>query len=111
MDDPGPLGAGPDDASTGLAAFARLGAARATSGDSRLVSQVKAGENRDATLTHDHVVRALQPRALSAAVTTWRVRLKRPSEPGTHSQVVAFVQDLASGDVLQTLALPLEGCR
>lgn len=79
--------------------------------DSRLVSEVKAGENRGVTLTHDHVVRAMLTRPLSAAATTWKLSLKKPTEAGTHPKVVAFVQDLATGDVLQTLALSLGDCR
>ena len=78
--------------------------------DSRLTSAVKAGENRGVTLTHDHVVRMLETRALGATSTTVDVPLKKPLEAGTHPMVVAFVQDVASGDVLQTLAVPLQGC-
>jgi hypothetical protein len=78
--------------------------------DSRLVSEVKAGENRGVKLTHDHVVRALETRPLSAMTASFNVRLPRPTEAGAHPTLVAFVQDVASGDILQTLAVPLEGC-
>jgi hypothetical protein len=79
--------------------------------DSGLTSDVKAGENRGAKLTHDHVVRALATRPLTAAAGSFSVRLPRPVEAGEHPTLVAFVQDVASGDILQTLAVPLEGCR
>ena len=74
---------------------------------SGLVSDVEAGENRGVQLHHDHVVRALygpypvddqgQARAT--------VRIAPPAERGRSAAVVAFVQDRASGDVLQTLTL------
>ena len=79
--------------------------------DSRLTSDVKAGENRGATLTHDHVVRTLHTRALAATAASFSVRLPRPTEAGTHPTLVAFVQDAASGEVLQALAVPLDGCQ
>jgi len=79
--------------------------------DSRITSDVKAGENRGVKLAHDHVVRAFESRPLTAAAGSFVVRLPRPAEAGSHPTLVAFVQDVASGDVLQTLALPLEGCR
>ena len=78
--------------------------------DSRLVSEVKAGENRGVKLTHDHVVRAFQTRPLTAATASFSVRLPRPAEAGAHPMLVAFVQDVASGDILQALALPLDSC-
>jgi len=79
--------------------------------DSRLASGVKSGENRGIRLTHDHVVRAFESRPLKSTSATVDVRLRRPSEAGEHPAVVAFVQDVASGDVLQTVALPLNDCR
>lgn len=79
--------------------------------DSRLTSDVKSGENRGVRLTHDHVVRALQVRPLTAATATFDVRLQRPAEAGEHPMVVAFVQDVAGGDVLQSVALRLTDCR
>ncbi|MEO9135071.1 MAG: DUF1223 domain-containing protein [Casimicrobiaceae bacterium] len=81
--------------------------------DSGLVSEVKAGENRGVRLAHDHVVRALRlagtatsdGHARAAAVT-----LPKPVEAGRHPMLVAFVQRASTGDVLQTLAMPLDGC-
>ena len=80
--------------------------------DSGLVSDVKAGENRGARLSHDHVVRAFATGAnreadgrLSASAT-----FARPRENGTQPTVVAFVQRPATGEVLQAVALPLTDC-
>ena len=79
--------------------------------DSRLASDVKSGENRGVRLTHDHVVRAFESRPLTSTNATVDVRLRRPSEAGEHPADVVFVQDVASGDVLQSVALPLNDCR
>jgi len=79
--------------------------------ENKLVSEVKAGENRGRTLPHDYV--ALQwtgPLDFQAAKLIERRRL--PLLPGAvpaHSGVVAFVQNKASGEVLQALMLP--ACR
>ena len=79
--------------------------------DSALVSDVRAGENRGERLVHDHVVRAFVTRPLEAARASVSLRIARPAEGGERPTLVAFVQDAASGDVLQTLPLPLQGCR
>ena len=80
--------------------------------DSGLVSDVKAGENRGVRLAHDNVVRAL--RVVGAPDRLGHVQasfsMSRPAEAGTHPMLVAFVQRSSTGDVLQTLALPLAGC-
>ena len=76
--------------------------------DSGLVSDVKAGENRGVRLTHDHVVRALaaaRPGAREASAM-----FARPAEAGAAPTLVAFVQDTATNDVLQAVALPLAAC-
>ena len=77
--------------------------------DSGLVSDVRAGENAGARLTHDHVVRAF--RAGSAVDASGAggadVVLPWPSEAGHDAAIVAFVQNAQTGDVLQALALPL----
>lgn len=78
--------------------------------DSRLVSAVKSGENRGVTLTHDHVVRSFESRPLPASGEV-KLQVRRPDEAGVLPMLVAFVQDVARGDVLQTLALPLDNCR
>jgi hypothetical protein len=76
--------------------------------DSGLVSEVKAGENKGARLTHDHVVRALKSASLAGA--PFSTRFTVPSEPGVSPTLVAFVQNAATGDVLQAVALPLSNC-
>ena len=80
--------------------------------DSGLVSDIKAGENRGRRLAHDHVVRAL--RNAGGADAGGRIdatlTLPRPAERGTHPTLVAFVERPSNGDVLQTLAIPLDGC-
>ena len=77
--------------------------------DSRLVSDVKSGENRGVRLEHDHVVRTLAgPFALDAqGRLDTRVRLARPAESGRGATLVAVVQDARNGEVLQTLSLPV----
>ncbi|MEP7329649.1 MAG: DUF1223 domain-containing protein [Betaproteobacteria bacterium] len=79
--------------------------------DSRLVSEVKAGENRGVRLTHDHVVRTLAgPFALDAQGHLDRIiAIARPAEAGSGATLVAVVQDAKNGDVLQTLSLPVCG--
>lgn len=77
-----------------------------------LSTQVAAGENMGRQLRHDAVVRALleptrlvpeEPAKLERSLT-----LERDWNPG-HLTVVAFVQDRATGEVLQALAPPV--CR
>ena len=75
--------------------------------ESGLVSNVEAGENRGAQLRHDHVVRALfGPFPIGdggeAGATA---SIVPPAERGRDPALVAFVQDRASGEVLQTLTL------
>jgi hypothetical protein len=77
-----------------------------------LVSEVKAGENAGKRLVHDHVVRALREVAVDdAGNATGTVALPLATEAGTGATVVAFVQNVDTGVVLQALSLPLEsGC-
>ena len=76
--------------------------------ENRLASRVTAGENRGEHLQHDHVVRVLEgPRPVNpdGRVT---VRHRFAVAGGWKAEnlgVVVFVQDRASGEVLQTLAL------
>ena len=80
--------------------------------DSRLHSDVRAGENRGVRLTHDHVVRSLQSFGPVGRDGTLAVRadIERPCESGVAPAIVAFVQRTSNGDVLQSLELPLFGC-
>ena len=81
--------------------------------DNGLASDVKAGENAGVRLTHDHVVRLFRagPAVDANGEIRWDVSLPVPSEVGSATTVVAFVQNAAAGDVLQALALPLtEAC-
>lgn len=73
--------------------------------ESGLVSDVKAGENRGVQLHHDHVVRALHgPYAADGdGHARATIRIEPPKERGNNAAIVAFVQDRANGDVLQTL--------
>jgi hypothetical protein len=76
---------------------------------SRLSSDVTAGENAGKRLTHDHVVRQWRvgPAALDAAgETRQQFVFAIPADAGPIS-IVAFAEDSASGEVLQALALPL----
>jgi len=80
--------------------------------DSGLHSDVGAGENRGLRLEHDHVVRSLEATDTldGKGVIHARLVLDRPSEAGTMPTIVAFVQRVSNGDVLQALALPLAAC-
>jgi hypothetical protein len=108
-----------DDA-VSIVASARIDDARLREGaavgiafvDSGLSSDVKAGENRGARLSHDHVVRAFATGAVREADgrITARATFTRPREAGTQPTIVAFVQRPATGEVLQAVALPLTDC-
>jgi hypothetical protein len=75
--------------------------------ESGLDTQVKAGENRGATLHNDHVTRDWSgPLALGKQ----SVSLGTAAPSGGQRAVVAFVQDVVSGDVLQAVRLPLASC-
>jgi hypothetical protein len=70
-----------------------------------LVTQVKAGENRGATLPHDHVVRELfGPMPLKAGAASLRQSLRlTPEQERKGVAVVAFVQNTRTGEVLQAV--------
>ena len=73
---------------------------------SGLESDVKAGENAGKRLLHDHVVRAWRS-GLAVGPTgelRQRINLPLPSERGP-LEIIAFVENDASGDVLQALTL------
>jgi hypothetical protein len=76
--------------------------------ENKLVSEVRAGENDGRTLKHDYVV--LQwagPFELKGPRLAERQRLPLlPKAVPANSGVVAFVQNRASGEVLQALMLP-----
>ena len=96
-------------ADAGARADAQLFVAYADSG---LHSDVAAGENRGKRLTHDHVVRALQSAGNPSAEGRMhgRFEFRKPPEAGMAPTLVAFVQRRTTGDVLQTVAVPLAGC-
>ena len=74
-----------------------------------LASDVKAGENKGKRLVHDHVVRDLRGDIAigPAGDGSGTVVLPLPAEAGKAPTIVAFVQNTETGEVLQTLALPL----
>jgi hypothetical protein len=68
---------------------------------------VARGENRGETLHNDHVVRDwLGPLRLG----TSRQQIALPADGPRRFELVAFVQDRRSGDVLQAISLPLNSC-
>jgi len=80
--------------------------------ESRLQSQIQAGENRGKLLHHDFVVRKLiGPLPLAAEGTTrWHAVLGlAPHWKRADVALAAFVQDERDGDILQALSAPL--CR
>ena len=79
---------------------------------SRIVSAVKAGENRGATLKHDYVVREWfgpLPLGADGKARLEKIIVPPKGAPTNDLGVVAFVQDAGSGEVLQ--ALSLEACK
>jgi hypothetical protein len=74
---------------------------------SKLSSDVKAGENAGKRLTHDHVVRQWRDGIVLDAAGELRQRMQfaLPADPGP-LEIVAFAEDAAGGDVLQALSLP-----
>jgi len=76
--------------------------------ENKLVSEVKAGENRGRTLPHDYVVlQWLGPFEFKGGKLAERrlLPLLPQAVPG-HSGVAAFVQNRANSEVLQALMLP-----
>lgn len=72
--------------------------------ESALGSRVAAGENRGASLRHDFVARDIATFPLGAG-REYRARFARkPGWKAADMRVVAFVQDHASGEVLQALS-------
>jgi len=76
-----------------------------------LSTAVKAGENRGATLRHDFVVRELQSQRFGSAgsIDARFDFTPRPDWKADHMNIVAFVQNVRTGEVLQALAAP--ACR
>lgn len=76
-----------------------------------LVTQVMRGENRDATLAHDHVVREwLGPFRLSGGKAQVRREIRLPAAwRRDRLETIAFVQDERSGAVLQALRAACPG--
>lgn len=79
--------------------------------EDRLASSVGRGENRGATLRHEHVVRYWSPpwplRA-GTAPQVWRQRVPRAAEwKGKNLGLAAFVQNMRTGEVLQAVSLPV----
>ena len=79
--------------------------------ENKLVSEVKAGENRGRTLPHDYVVlQWVGPLEFRGVKLVERQRLALlPKAVATHSGVIAFVQNKATSEVLQALMLPACG--
>jgi hypothetical protein len=76
--------------------------------ENRLLSEVRAGENKGVLLRHDHVIREwIGPLPLSGGKLefTRDIALK-VDQKAKESGLVAVVQDRRSGDVLQALRLP-----
>ena len=80
--------------------------------DSGHVTDVRRGENAGVVLAHDRVVRALAVGREADPSGTMRVdaTFDRPADAGRDPQLVAFVERGARREVLQALALPLNGC-
>jgi len=80
--------------------------------ENKLVSEVKAGENRGRTLPHDYVVlQWLGPFEFEGGAGGPRLRERHalpllPKAVPGHSGVAAFVQNRATSEVLQALMLP-----
>ncbi len=76
--------------------------------ENRLSTDVKAGENRGATLRHDYVVREwIGPIAVSGAAELRRTLALQGDWKTADLGVAAWVQDAGGGEVLQATALPV----
>ena len=76
--------------------------------ENQLSSAVRGGENSGAQLHHDHVVRAFAgPLTLASAQATLDVPADLQRE---HAAVVAFVQRVKDGEIVDVVQLPLAGC-
>jgi len=73
---------------------------------SGLASDVKAGENAGKRLRHDRVVRQWRPDVALNASGSGKAQLALPSDPGPMS-VVIVAENRRTGEVLQTLEMPL----
>lgn len=75
--------------------------------ESGLVSEVARGENRGATLAHDHVVRAwMGPIPLDGGSARVRREIALPASWNrAHLEVVGFVEDGRSGSILQAVGM------
>ena len=74
-----------------------------------LSTQVERGENAGGLLRHDFVVRELRgPYRLAAqGETTWKQEIPYRRDPARPYGIAAFVQNTATGEILQAVALPL----
>jgi hypothetical protein len=74
-----------------------------------LSTQVERGENAGGLLRHDYVVREWRgPFRLAAhGETVWKQEISYRSDLARASGVAAFVQNTATGEILQAVALPL----
>ena len=74
-----------------------------------LSSQVERGENAGGLLRHDYVVREWRgPYRLAATgETVWKQEIPFPHGLARSSGLAAFVQNTATGEILQAVALPL----
>ncbi len=76
--------------------------------ENNLVSRVTAGENRGATLKHDHVVRELSrpiPLADAGNIAAREITILLPADAKrAELEVVAFVQDQKTGEILQAVS-------
>jgi len=76
--------------------------------ENQLSSAVRGGENSGAQLHHDHVVRAfVGPLELTSAQATLEVAHDVQHE---HAAVVAFVQRVKGGEIVDAVQMPLAGC-
>jgi hypothetical protein len=76
--------------------------------ESGLSEHIRGGENRGKTLAHDEVVRALGGPFVAPHA---EVKLKIPGRVNrAKASIVAFVDDAATGSVVQALRVPLTEC-
>ena len=76
--------------------------------ENNLTSRVTAGENRGATLRHDHVVRDLSGPITTAPAAELKRLIALPKDWKRQDlNLVAFVQNTRSGQILQAISVPL----
>lgn len=75
--------------------------------ESRLLTEVKRGENRGRDLKHDHVVRAYS--GPHSPAQTMQTEVPKDLKPH-NAALVVWLEDTRNGQTIQALSMPLKSC-